>query len=138
MGFLAKLGFYMETKNMILLLQGRALLQEVDAENEEYRAWVELSLQDELKPAYPFRTEPNAMIGHSPYSNICDESNAKFKIRKSYFLAEDIENDFEPSYDRVGEYVKLGSIDELTIYLKDNGLRLDDFIDASNVDDYPL
>ena len=128
----------MENKNIILLLQGRVLLQEVDSENEEYRAWVELSLQDELKPAYPFRTEPNAMIGHSPYSKVCDESNAKFKIRKSYFLAEDIENDFDPSYDRVGKYIKLGSIDELLMHLKYNDIKLDDFIDASNVDDYPL
>lgn len=123
---------------MIFLLQGRTLLKELNLDNSEYRAWLELSLQDDLKPAYPFRTEPNAMIGYSPYSNICDESNAKFKVRISYFLAEDIANSFESSYDRVGKYINLNSMAELFDYLIKNNFKLDDFIDSLDDDDYPL
>lgn len=128
----------MENKSITSLLRGRTLLKEVASESDKDRTWVKISLQNELMPAYPFRTEPNAMIGHSPYSNICNESDAKFKIRTSSFLAEDIENEFDPSYDNVGEYIKLDSIDALITYLSASNLKLDDFIDSSDVDDYPL
>lgn len=125
-------------KNTILLLRGRTLLKELKLDNGEYRAWLEISLKDDLKPAYPFRIEPYAMIGQSPYSNICDESNAKFKVRISYFLAEDIANSFDPSYDEVGKYINLNSMEELFDYLIKNNFKLDDFIDSSDADDYPL
>ncbi|ENX5421858.1 TPA: hypothetical protein SMP81_003766 [Proteus mirabilis] len=128
----------MNDKNIIVLLKGKTLLKELSLNDEEYRAWLEIVLQDKVKPAYPFRTEPNAMIGHSPYSNICDESKAKFKVRTSYFLTSDIENGFDPSYDRVGKYIYLSSIDELFNYLNAKNLKVDDFIDSSMDDDYPL
>lgn len=128
----------MNDKNIIFLLKGKTLLKELSLNDEEYIAWLEIVLQDKVKPAYPFRTEPNAMIGHSPYSNICDESEAKFKVRTSYFLTSDIENGFDSSYDRVGKYIYLSSIDELFNYLNAKNLKFDDFIDSSMDDDDPL
>ena len=128
----------MTKNNIMLLLQGQSLLKEIDSERDEYRAWVEVALQDDFKPAYPFRTEPYAMIGHSAYFNSCHESEAKFKIRTVYFLRDDIENNYDPCYDQVGEYIKLNSIDILISYLQDHGLQLDYFLPSSIVDDYPL
>ncbi|EHB41267.1 hypothetical protein SEENIN0B_01118 [Salmonella enterica subsp. enterica serovar Infantis str. SARB27] len=63
---------------------------------------------------------------------------AAFKLRKSSFLASDIENYFDPSYEMVGNYIKLNTIDDLIIYLGENKLSIDDFVDSSQVDDYPL
>ncbi|MCG8709102.1 hypothetical protein JHU04_002334 [Brenneria sp. 4F2] len=107
-------------------------------ENTDDRAWIELSLQDELKPSHPFRTEPGSMLGHSPYANLCNESVARFKLRTSYFLAKEIECGLDPSYDRVGSYIYLNSQDELIAKLSTYSLGLNDFIDANKTDDYPL
>ncbi|PXW44978.1 hypothetical protein DFO54_10711 [Erwinia sp. AG740] len=78
------------------------------------------------------------MLGGSPYANSCNESDAKFKLRVSHFLAEDIENELDPSYDRVGSYTYLDSIDELMKQLSKYSVELEDFIDVNKVDDYPL
>ena len=128
----------MKHKNIDYLLRGRTLLLEVASDSINYRTWVELSLLDELKPIYPFRTDSYAMLGNSPYSNYCDYDLAAFKLRKSSFLASDIENDLEPSYDMVGDYIKLNTVDDLIEYLDENKLSIDDFVDSSYVDDYPL
>ncbi|WP_245956763.1 hypothetical protein [Edaphovirga cremea] len=128
----------MKHESIDSLLRGRTLLLEVAPEDADYRTWIELSLQDELKPAYPFRTDSYAMLGNSPYSNHCDHNIAAFKLRKSSFFASDIENDFDTSYDKVGSYIKLNTLDELIKYLSENKLLIDDFTDSSNIDDYPL
>ncbi|WP_234300454.1 hypothetical protein [Rahnella aceris] len=128
----------MKNKSIDALLRGRTLLLEITSDNETYRAWIELSLQDKLKPSYPFRTDSYAMLGHSPYSGYCDLDSAAFKLRKSSFLASDIENEFDPSYDGVENYIEINTLDELNKYLDDNNLSLDDFVDSSDVDDYPL
>ncbi|HFQ7061202.1 hypothetical protein [Citrobacter freundii] len=128
----------MKHKNIDYLLRGRTLLLEVTSDSIDCRTWVELSLLDELKPIYPFRTDNYAMLGNSPYSNYCEYDMAAFKLRKSSFLVSDIENDFDPSYDMVGEYIKLNTVDDLIKYLDENKLSIDDFIDSSHVDDYPL
>ncbi|WP_240503876.1 hypothetical protein [Lonsdalea iberica] len=128
----------MESKNLINLLQGKILIKEFNGGDDDYRSWIELSLQDNLRPSYSFRTEPGAMLGGSPYANSCNESDAKFKLRVSHFLAEDIENELDPSYDRVGSYTYLDSIDELMKQLSKYGVELKDFIDINKVDDYPL
>jgi len=78
------------------------------------------------------------MLGHSPYSNCCDLDSAAFKLRKSSFLVSDIENEFDPSYDDVGDYMEINTVDELNKYLDDNDLSLDNFVDSSDVNDYPL
>ncbi|WP_338804619.1 hypothetical protein WDV76_04530 [Xenorhabdus griffiniae] len=124
--------------NINALLSGRTLLAEIQPKKEEDRSWIEISLQDELKPSYPFRTEPYAMLARSPYANKCDESNAKFKLRISSFLASDIENGFDPSYDSVGDYIKFNSLIELENYLNSINVMLDSFVDSSDDDDYPL
>ncbi|MEI7409829.1 hypothetical protein [Pectobacterium aroidearum] len=128
----------MENKNLINLLQGKILIKEFNDGDDDYRSWIELSLQDILKPSYPFRTESGAMLGGSPYSNLCNEFDAKFKLRVSHFLAEDIENELDPSYDRVGNYTYLDSVDELIKKLSEYGVKLESFVDINKVDDYPL
>ncbi|WP_249357062.1 hypothetical protein [Citrobacter sp. wls827] len=128
----------MKHKNIDYLLRGRTLLLEVASDSIDYRTWVELSLLDELKPIYPFRTDNYAMLGNSTYSNYCEYDMAAFKLRKSSFLVSDIENDYDPSYDMVGDYIKLNTVDDLIKYLDENKLSIDDFIDSSHVDDYPL
>lgn len=128
----------MKHKNIDHLLRGRTLLLEVASDSIDYRTWVEVSLVDELKPIYPFRTDSYAMLGNSPYSNYCDYDKAAFKLRKSSFLASDIKNDFDPSYDMVGNYIKLNTVDDLIRYLDENKLSIDNFVDSSHVDDYPL
>jgi hypothetical protein len=128
----------MKNENIDTLLRGRTLLLEVTPDDVDCRTWIELSLQDNLKPDYPFRTESYAMLGNSPYSNSCDLDIAAFKLRKSSFLASDIENEFDPSYDGVGDYLNLDTFDELIKYLAENQFNIDFFTDSSNVDDYPL
>jgi len=128
----------MKHKNIDYLLRGRTLLLEVPSDSIDYKTWVELSLLDELKPIYPFRTDSYAMLGNSPYSNYCEYDMAALKLRQSSFLVSDIENDFDPSYDMVGDYIKLNTVDDLIKYLDENKLSIDDFIDSSHVDDYPL
>lgn len=128
----------MKHKNIDYLLRGRTLLLEVASGSIDYRTWVEVSLVDELKPIYPFRADSYAMLGNSPYSNYCDYDSAVFKLRKSSFLVSDIENNFDPSYDMVGNYIKLNTVDDLIRYLDENKLSIDNFVDSSHVDDYPL
>lgn len=128
----------MKHKNIDYLLRGRTLLLEVTSDSIDYRTWLEVSLLNELKPIYPFRTESYAMLGSSPYSNYCDYDIAAFKLRKSSFLSSDLDNNLDPSYEMVGDYIKLNTVADLIKYLDENGLPLDDFVDSSNVDDYPL
>lgn len=128
----------MENGNILKLLQGKTLIKEIAERGDEYRSWIELSLQDNLKPDYPFRTEPGAMLGSSPYSRLCNGLDAKFKLRASHFLAEDIENELDPSYDRVGDYIFFDSADELIEQISKYEVEIDDFVDANKVDDYPL
>lgn len=128
----------MENKNLNALLQGRILLLEIRSKDDEHITWVELSLQDEMKPNYPFRTDNYAMIGASSYANFCRPEDAAFKLRTSTFLMSDIENECDPSYDRVGDYIFIESLDKLIGYLIINNINLNDFIDSSKVDEYPL
>ncbi len=120
------------------LLQGRTLVSEIKSDTPQSRTWIELSLQDHLIPAYPLRTEPYSMIGHSPYADQCRIEETRFKARLNTFNAEDIEQALDPSYDRVGSFRALESIAELKVFLSKNSLVLEDFVDASDVDEYPL
>ncbi|MFJ9989409.1 hypothetical protein ACIQSO_01625 [Pseudomonas putida] len=128
----------MTSKNLENLLKGKTLLKEVKPETLKDRAWIELSLQDHLIPTYPFRAEPYSMIGHSPYTNQCRIEDARFKTRLNIFNIEEIEQDLDPSYDRLGNFKTLESVDELMEFLNENNLTLEDFIDASSVEEYPL
>ncbi|HGM5580209.1 TPA: hypothetical protein ACKP22_001888 [Pseudomonas putida] len=78
------------------------------------------------------------MIGRSRHANQCRTEDARFKTRLNTFNAEDIEQALDPSYDRVGSFRALESIDELRVFLSENSLVLEDFVDASDVDEYPL
>lgn len=128
----------MESKNLNALLQGRILLLETSAEEDEHITWVELSLQDEIKPPYPFRTDHYAMKGMSPYANSCKPEDAAFKLRTSVFLKSDINNEYEPSYDNVGDYILIESMSELLEYLEMHNMNLNDFVDSSSIEGYPL
>ncbi|EOS9081167.1 hypothetical protein ACQEOJ_000927, partial [Shigella flexneri] len=98
----------------------------------------EISLIDELKPSYPFRLEEYAMIGHSPYANECNKDEAKFKLRISSFLASDIDNEYDPSYDYVGKYEIIASLNELKTRLSTLHVNLEQFINSSEDDEYTL
>ncbi|EOT2536562.1 hypothetical protein ACLB80_001355, partial [Shigella flexneri] len=102
------------------------------------RTWIEISLIDELKPSYPFRLEEYAMIGHSPYANECNKDEAKFKLRISSFLASDIDNEYDPSYDYVGKYEIIASLNELKTRLSTLHVNLEQFINSSEDDEYTL
>ncbi|WP_225975673.1 hypothetical protein [Kosakonia cowanii] len=124
--------------NLNKLLSGKTLLKEISPLMPEYRTWVEISLTDELKPSYPFRVDDYAMIGRSPYANQCNKEDAKFKIRISSFLESDIDNEYDPSYDYVGKYETIASLNQLEIKLSDLQVSLEEFIDSSEDDEYPL
>jgi len=126
------------TKNIELLLKGKILLKEIEPESNKFRTWIEILLQDDLQPAYPMRTEPYAMLGHSKYQNTCNPDKARFKVRVASFLVSDIENDFDPSYDWVSDFQHINSTEELKDYLKKYNLNIEDFSDASFDDEYPL
>lgn len=128
----------MNCKNLDNLMKGNILLCELRASTPADRVWLELSLLEDLVPDYPFRTEPYAKIGHSPYFNKCSVERAQFRIRESTFNAQDIEHGLEPSYDRVGPYQTIESWDSLLKFLELRGLSLEHFVDASTSDDYPL
>ncbi|CAI3949171.1 unnamed protein product [Commensalibacter communis] len=56
---------------MNMLLSGKNLVLQSKSEATDYITWLELSLQDQLKPIYPLRTDNYAMLGHSKYHYIC-------------------------------------------------------------------
>lgn len=124
--------------NLNKLLSGKILLKEIIPLIPGYRTWVEISLIDELKPSYPFRVDEYAMIGCSPYANECSKDEAKFKLRISSFLASDIDNEYDPSYDHVGKYEIIVSLNELQTRLSTLHINLEQFISSSEDDEYPL
>ncbi|EHL2022076.1 hypothetical protein K2C98_002882 [Shigella flexneri] len=124
--------------NLNTLLSGKVLLKEISPLMPGYRTWIEISLIDELKPSYPFRLDEYAMIGHSPYANECNKDEAKFKLRISSFLASDIDNEYVPSYDYVGKYEIIASLNELKTRLSTLHVNLEQFINSSEDDEYPL
>ncbi|MFB6362863.1 hypothetical protein ACFCP7_02230 [Paenibacillus elgii] len=124
--------------NLELLLRGKALLHKLSPGDPLCRMWIEISLRLEALPPYPFRTEPNAMLGHSNYAPRCREQDARFQLRKASFLSSDLEHGFDPSYDRVEDYNQLDSVAALQGHLAVLGVRLEDFTEASNVEEYPL
>lgn len=78
------------------------------------------------------------MIGHSPYANHCHSEEARFKTRLNTFKTEEIEQDLDLSYDRLGNFKTLESFDKLTELLNENNLTPEDFTDISSVKKYPL
>lgn len=124
--------------NLKRLLSGKILLKEISPLMPGYRTWAEISLIDELKPSYPFRVDEYAMRGHSPYSKECSKDEAKFKLRISSFLASDIDNEYDPSYDHVGKYEIIASLNELQFRLSTLHVNLEQFINSSEDDEYPL
>ncbi|WP_312605766.1 hypothetical protein, partial [Kosakonia cowanii] len=68
----------------------------------------------------------------------CNKEDAKFKIRISSFLESDIDNEYDPSYDYVGKYETIASLNQLEIKLSDLQVSLEEFIDSSEDDEYPL
>ncbi|WP_323868505.1 hypothetical protein [Xenorhabdus szentirmaii] len=136
---LSELFIYENSKQKIdLLLSGKILLKEIKSPHEDYRTWIDVSLLDNLKPSYPFRTEPYAMLSLSNFSKRYELSKAKFKLRTASFLCSDIENQFDPNYDNVGNYIIINSLEELEAYLVSFNLNINDFTDTSYDDDYPL
>ena len=100
--------------NLNTLLSGKVLLKEISPLMPGYRTWIEISLIDELKPSYPFRLDEYAMIGHSPYANECNKD------------------------DYVGKYEIIASLNELKTRLSTLHVNLEQFINSSEDDEYPL
>lgn len=63
---------------------------------------------------------------------------AVFRLRKSSFPAFDIENQFDPPFDKVGKYRDFNNFNDLLLELQYENVRFDDFIDAALDDEYPL
>ena len=124
-------------KSLEKLLKGRILVKELFDTTKEKRKWIEIKLHPDCKPSYPFRLPPNSMIGGSPYICAASKQSAKFKLRFSSFNSIDIENEYDPSYDGVGDYIDLPSVEELDNYLQEMSLSLDDFSDSSETQ-YPM
>jgi hypothetical protein len=117
------------------LLKGVVLVKEVAAPASR-RAWIEVALHDEDMPAYPLRTPPYAMTSISPFQ-LHASPESRFKVRTSSFDAEEIRQGLDPSYDDVGVYVVVDSLQALNAYLAERGVALNDFVESSQTD-YPL
>ncbi|WP_046226999.1 hypothetical protein [Paenibacillus dauci] len=128
----------MITQSLELLLKGKILLKEITPVDANSITWMEVRLQSGCLPAYPLRTEPGAMIAFSPYQPSVTIEQACFQVRQASFDRADIEDELEPSYDRVGEYIQIANWQDLQEYLGHYDLMIDDFIDSRHVDKYPL
>lgn len=117
------------------LLKGAVLVTGVAAPASR-RAWIEVALHDEDMPAYPLRTPPYAMTSISPFQ-LHASPESRFKVRTSSFDAEEIRQGLDPSYDDVGVYVVVDSLQALNAYLAERGVALNDFVESSQTD-YPL
>ncbi|EKJ91458.1 hypothetical protein QR305_02960 [Bacteroides finegoldii] len=101
-----------KTKLINYLHNNNLLVHEIVPLKKGYRSWFVISQSEDPK-----------------YS---------FKIRKESFSIEDIEND----YDVIGkhefsDFVFLGNIDDVYIFLRNNGLVFEEFTESWNTD-YPL
>ncbi len=66
---------------------------------------------------------------------------AKMKLSLNceyHLLASDIENKYDPSYDYVGEYEIIVSLNEFQTRLSTLHVNLEQFINSSEDDEYPL
>ena len=117
------------------LLKGAVLVTETAAPASR-RAWIEVALHHEDVPPYPLRTPPYAMTSISPFRRQASP-NSRFKVRTSSFDADEIRHGLDPSYDDVGVYVVVDSLQALNAYLAERGVALDDFVESSQTD-YPL
>lgn len=126
-----------QSSKLNLLLRGRIVVLEIDSGRAADRTWVEITLNREAEPAYPLRIPAQAMLGGSKFQTACPPESASFKLRKASFARSDIENGFDPNYDRVGTYVDLSSIAALRELLASEGLDIEAFVDSATTD-YPL
>ena len=100
------------------------------------RAWIEVALHREDMPPHTLRTPPYAMTSISPFRQHASP-DSRVKVRTSSFDADEIRQGLDPSYDDVGVYVVVGSLQALNAYLAERGVALDDFVESSQTD-YPL
>lgn len=119
------------------LLQGEILVKELASENPLERKWIEIKLSENSQASYPFRTPPNAMLGGSEFRPVCAPENASFKIRCAIFLKSDVDNGFDPNYDKVGLYIDISSVSDLNEFLERERLNLEEFVDSGSTD-YPM
>ncbi|BDR55773.1 hypothetical protein [Xylocopilactobacillus apis] len=126
-----------DCKILDLLLKGNSVIKEIPSNNPDDVMWLEISLQDDLKPTYSFRRDHYARVEPN-FFNSCPIEKAKFKLRESAFIRSDLEQGFDPSYERVGQFFYLNSLAELEDYLKNRNLDLDRFQSVSEVELYPL
>lgn len=123
--------------NIDLLLKGSILVRELPDASEDTRTWIEVMVDRDDIPPYPFRTPPYAMTHLSPYLPSAESKTAKFKVRISTFNASDIENNLDPSYDQIGTYRVCETLDDLVEYLSQHMVSIDDFVCSSSTE-YPL
>jgi hypothetical protein len=143
MGFINIGVHIMQKDNLTHLLKGCVLVKELISNDKRFRTWLEISLQIQVDPSFTLVKgrlvmdwDENFLPEHK--KKICEKSEAKFKVRQNSFLIEDIENGFDPSYEWVGEFKYINSIDDLFSYLAKNNLNLDDFELPTWDNDYPL
>lgn len=117
------------------LLKGCIFVKELPAPASK-RTWIEVALHDEDIPSYPLRTPPYSMTSGSQFLQQADPQS-RFKVRISSFDAEEIRQGFDPSYDDVGEYVVVESVQGLTAHLAERGVALDELVESSKTE-YPL
>ncbi len=127
-----------DAKKIDFLLTGGHLLKEIPSEDPLARTWFEICIDESGIKKYPFRLPPHAMLQNSPYFPKEDLQSAVFRLRKSSFPAFDIENQFDPPFDKVGKYRDFNNFNDLLLELQYENVRFDDFIDAALDDEYPL
>ncbi|BDR57679.1 hypothetical protein [Xylocopilactobacillus apicola] len=79
-----------EWKTLDLLLKGNSVIKEIPSNNPDDVMWLEISLQDDLKPTYQFRHDYYARVELN-FFNSCPIEKAKsiYKIRfKTRILSE--------------------------------------------------
>ena len=128
--------------NTQLLLTGCILIKEITSDQDKKNGlirWAEISLYGgKEKRNYFFRVDNYAMLKGSSYFRELDAKNALFRTRISSFLKSDIDNEYDPSYGGVGNYTEVVGISNLEVLLQENGLEINQFVDSSSIDSYPL
>ncbi len=123
------------SNNIDKLLKGHILVKEIPPSSAK-RTWIEVALHEDDVPAYPLGTPPYSMTSMSPYQKKAS-LESRFQVRISSFDPEEIQQGFDPSYEDVGEYEVINSLQHLMAYLGNQRVTIDEFVESSATE-YPL
>lgn len=96
--------------NYDYLYKGDIFVQRINVDDNNYYTWVEIRYDCNLY---------------------------QFKMRISSFLKEDIDNEWDPNYDKVGKFKFFESLEALNDELNEMGIDINKFYDSSK-SRYPL